>query len=151
MVGRRSPGPAVSDIRDGLNRGRTQALSYLRAELGVLREGLAHVSSDPTPKPREHGTDVFVVHGDDRQAKVEVARLIERAGLNAIILHEQTNGARTIIEKFEDHGKAAGFAVMLLTPDDVGGPDSGHLRPRARQNVIGEMFDRRRTCGESPQ
>ena len=29
---------------------------------------------------------------------------------------------------------------MLATPDDVGGPDRDHLRPRARQNVIGEMF-----------
>jgi predicted nucleotide-binding protein len=30
--------------------------------------------------------------------------------------------------------------VVLLTPDDVGGPDRENLRPRARQNVIGEMF-----------
>jgi predicted nucleotide-binding protein len=30
--------------------------------------------------------------------------------------------------------------AVLLTPDDVGGPDAGHLQPRARQNVIGEMF-----------
>src|SRR6516164_2041129 len=30
--------------------------------------------------------------------------------------------------------------VVLLTPDDVGGPDRENLRRRARQNVIGEMF-----------
>ena len=29
---------------------------------------------------------------------------------------------KTIIEKFEDHASAAGFAVVLLTPDDIGGP-----------------------------
>ena len=83
---------------------------------------------------------------------MEVARLIERSGLNAIILHEQPNAGRTIIEKFEDHGGAAGFAVAILTPDDVGGPDASHLQPRARQNVIGELFwfagklGRKRVC-----
>jgi predicted nucleotide-binding protein len=80
------------------------------------------------------------VHGHDDTAKKEVAHLIERAGLNAVILHEQPNAGRTIIEKFEAHGGSAGFAVVLLTPDDVGGPDRENLRPRARQNVIGEMF-----------
>jgi predicted nucleotide-binding protein len=69
-----------------------------------------------------------------------VTLLIERAGLNAVILHEQPNAGRTIIEKFEKYGGSAGFAVVLLTPDDVGGPGRENLRPRARQNVIGEMF-----------
>src|SRR5499433_4198252 len=70
----------------------------------------------------------------------EVAHLIERAGLNAVILHEKPNAGRTIIEKFEKHGGSAGFAVVLLTPNDVGGPNREQPRPRARQNVIGEMF-----------
>jgi predicted nucleotide-binding protein len=46
-----------------------------------------------------------------------------------VIFHEQPNAGRTIIEKFEDHGGSAGFAVVLLTPDDVGGPDRDHLQP----------------------
>jgi predicted nucleotide-binding protein len=83
---------------------------------------------------------VFIVHGHDTSAKIELARLIERAGLEAIILHEQPNAGRTIIEKFEDHGGSAGFAVVLVTGDDVGGPDRDHLKSRARQNVVGEMF-----------
>ncbi len=33
-----------------------------------------------------------------------------------------------------------GHAVVILTPDEVGGVDKDSLRPRARQNVIGEMF-----------
>jgi predicted nucleotide-binding protein len=85
-------------------------------------------------------TSVFIVHGRDGPAKVEVARLLERAGLNAVILHEQPNAGRTIIEKFEDHGGSAGFAVVVITADDVGGLDAQNLQPRARQNVIGEMF-----------
>jgi predicted nucleotide-binding protein len=62
-----------------------------------------------------------------------------------VILHEQSNGGRTIIEKFERHGSAVGFAVIVATPDDIGGlavspPARPDLKPRARQNVIGEMF-----------
>jgi predicted nucleotide-binding protein len=84
--------------------------------------------------------EIFIVHGQDGPAKIEVARLIERAGLKAIILHEQPNQGRTIIEKFEDHGGASGFAVIVITADDIGGLKGGPQHPRARQNVIGEMF-----------
>lgn len=83
---------------------------------------------------------IFIVRGHDGSAKVEVARLIEHAGLMAVILHEQPNAGRTIIEKFEHHAGALGFAVAILTPDDVGGPDKDHLRARARQNVVGKLF-----------
>jgi hypothetical protein len=146
LVGGGSSGPTIGEIRDGLNRGRTRALSLLRGELEMLRESLPKLNESPTvgaSMPREtvvYSSDVFIVHGHDTPAKVDLARLIERAGLNAVILHEQPDGGRTIIEKFEAHGGLAGFAVVLLTPDDVGGPDADHLQPRARQNVIGEMF-----------
>jgi predicted nucleotide-binding protein len=83
---------------------------------------------------------VFVIHGHDEQAKIEVARFLDRAGLKPVILHEQANAGRTLIEKFEDHGGSAGFAIAILTPDDVGGPNAAELKPRARQNVIGGMF-----------
>jgi hypothetical protein len=85
-------------------------------------------------------TEVFIVHGHDDHSKLKVRSLIERAGLTPVILHEQPNAGRTIIEKFETHGAAAGFAVVVLTPDDVGGCNSNELKFRARQNVIGEMF-----------
>ena len=41
---------------------------------------------------------------------------------------EQRNAGRTIVEKFEAHGGSAGFAVVLATPDDVGGSDREGLR-----------------------
>ncbi len=85
--------------------------------------------------------DVFVVHGHDEATKQTVARFLERVGLNPIILHEQSNRGRTIIEKFEDHAEVQ-FAVVILTPDDVGRlatePEEA-LKFRARQNVIFEM------------
>lgn len=86
---------------------------------------------------------IFIVHGHDEALKVEVARLLERLEFEAVILHEQPNRGRTVIEKFENYSDV-GFAVALLTPDDVGAkqPVQGHtpdLVPRARQNVIFEL------------
>ena len=49
-----------------------------------------------------------------------VARFLQTLRLEPIILHEQANAGRTIIEKFEDHADVT-FAVVLLTPDDEGG------------------------------
>lgn len=86
------------------------------------------------------GSDIFVVHGHDEAAKQSVARFIERLGLHAVILHEQPNAGRTIIQKFEDYSNA-GFAVVLLTPDDMGFPQDRpeEKKPRTRQNVIFEL------------
>jgi len=69
-----------------------------------------------------------------------VARYIERLGLQPIILHEQANRGRTVIEKLEHYGNV-GFAVILLTPDDEGRAkqEGAQLRDRARQNVILEL------------
>lgn len=88
---------------------------------------------------------VFLVHGQDDEAKSIVARFVERCGLKAVILHEQADLGRTIIEKFEQEADV-GFAIILLTPDDVGGlRDAGDvlsskaLKARARQNVVLEL------------
>jgi predicted nucleotide-binding protein len=137
--------PPIKQVIDGLVRGKERAITLLGQAIRTLEERLADlerteaIEDTATVRPQPFPV-VFIVHGRDDGAKTEVARLIERAGLTAIILHEQPNAGRTIIEKFEDHGGAAGFAVVVLTPDDVGGPDKDHLQPRARQNVIGEMF-----------
>ncbi len=84
---------------------------------------------------------IFIVHGHDEAALQEVARFLEKLKLNAIILHERANEGQTIIEKFEKHAKEASFAVVLLTPDDVGYPadDPASKKARARQNVILEL------------
>ncbi|PZW43209.1 MULTISPECIES: TIR domain-containing protein [unclassified Pseudomonas] len=81
---------------------------------------------------------VFIVHGHDDGARESVARFLERIGLEAIILHEQANQGRTIIEKVVAHGEV-GFAIVLLTPDDEGCAKGGTPEPRARQNVLLEL------------
>ena len=54
-------------------------------------------------------TKVFIVHGRDNELKESVARFIEKLGLEAIVLHEQPNAGKTIIEKFENAADV-GFA-----------------------------------------
>jgi predicted nucleotide-binding protein len=82
-----------------------------------------------------------------------IARFIEHLDLKPIILHERASKGSTIVEKLEGHSDVA-FAVVLLTPDDVGSvaTDQNDLQPRARQNVVLELgyfmgrLGRKRTC-----
>lgn len=83
---------------------------------------------------------VFVVHGHDEGAREAVARFLEKIELEAIILKEQPDQGLTIIEKFESYASQVGFAVVLLTPDDLSAPTSAPAQTsRARQNVIFEL------------
>jgi len=84
---------------------------------------------------------VFVVHGHDDGMKVAVARVLERLGLTPVVLHEQPDQGRTIVEKFTNYSDV-GFAVVLLSPDDMAYPSNAlpsDARPRARQNVSFEL------------
>ena len=96
-----------------------------------------------TPTLMQHlGNEVFIVHGHDDGTKETTARFIEKLGLKATILHEQPNEGRTIIEKLEDCARRAGFAIVLLTPDDIGALKDNvedGSKPRARQNVVFEL------------
>jgi predicted nucleotide-binding protein len=84
---------------------------------------------------------VFIVHGHDEAMQVKAARFIEKLGFEAIILHEQANKGRTVIEKIESYTDV-GFAIVLYTADDVGNTkkeaEKGEKKPRARQNVVFE-------------
>ena len=93
--------------------------------------------------PGNNGPDtneIFIVHGRDDGAREKVARFLEQLALKPVVLHEQPNKGRTIIEKFEDYAHV-GFAVVLLTPDDIGRLQDGEAdcRSRARQNVVFEF------------
>lgn len=79
---------------------------------------------------------IFVVHGHDGELKQSVARIIEKQGIEAIILSEQANKGRTIIEKFEDYSNVGG-AICLFTADDYSRTKKETTyTARARQNVV---------------
>jgi predicted nucleotide-binding protein len=57
-----------------------------------------------------------------------------------IILHLRPNGGRHLLTKFREESEGAGFAVVLMTPDDEGGiARAGANQHRARQNVVFEF------------
>jgi predicted nucleotide-binding protein len=110
-----------------------------RLPFSPLGDKLEEAKAAPAPS-KQQSKDIFIVHGHDEAAKHEVARFIEQLGLRAIILHEKPDEDKTIIEKVEHHSNV-GFAVVLLTPDDVGHPKDtpSESKPRPRQNVVLEL------------
>jgi predicted nucleotide-binding protein len=123
-----------------------------RLPLIPVQSGLADVATTKSGRLSE-SRRVFIVHGHDIGVRESVARFLERIELEVIILHEQAGKSRTIVEKLEEHSDVD-FAVILLTPDDLGTSkvDQANLKPRARQNVILELgyfvgkLGRRRVC-----
>lgn len=120
--------PVISDVID--------------QTIGVIERGEVTKKSDAKASNKKEALkvdnrSVFVVHGRDNEAKHEVARLLERLNLKAIVLHEQPSRGKTIVEKIECYSEVA-FAVVILSPDDVGAlaTEQSNLGPRARQNVI---------------
>lgn len=122
----------------------------------VTMEGFDHAERSKLSSPINNGasmhspshqsqsndsTKILVVHGHDNESKQEVARLIEKQDLEAVILEEQPSRGRTLIDKFMQEASEVNFAVVLLTPDDEGRKQGTEekLRPRARQNVILEL------------
>jgi predicted nucleotide-binding protein with TIR-like domain len=126
----------IDQFRDWM-KGKIVRLESLveRLEFFPLAEKPVQVTAAPT-RPKHQSKDIFIVHGHD-DAKHEVARVIAQLGLHPIILQEQADRGRTVIEKFEAHADV-GFAVVLLTPDDMGYPKDkpSEPKPRARQNVV---------------
>lgn len=156
-------GPGISFISMGersIGERLSEDVSDLRREINTLRSLHERLEFVPaaTNEPGRGGSDlepvaprdeagIFVVHGHDGKMKEQVLRQLEAAGKYPVkVLHEQANQGKTLIEKFEQHASLSGFAVVLLTPDDVGGTmpagntiEVSSLNRRARQNVIFEL------------
>ena len=79
---------------------------------------------------------IFIVHGhagDALEALITLVRDDLRLGKPVVIKNEPERG-RVIMEKFEDYAQRADLVFALLTPDDL--TEEGR---RARQNVIFEI------------
>jgi len=138
--------------RDNLRAAATMLNSCIE-QLQILAPGLSDPGAERVVQSPETGRSVFIVHGRNDGKKEEVARFLTTLDLEPIILHEQPNRGRTVIEKFEAHADVS-FATVILTGDDSGGPsDQPELaRPRGRQNVVFELgyfvgrLGRRKVC-----
>lgn len=143
VYGSISPDESAVEIRIRL---LTARIAQIEALVEVLDTDLQLRNNAPIAKnedevARSIGHKIFLVHGHDKEAMLEVKQFLTELDLDVTILHEQPNEGRTIIEKFEDHADVD-FAVALLTPDDMGGLANASdepQQPRPRQNVIFEM------------
>jgi predicted nucleotide-binding protein len=126
--------------------GKPRSVALLQQAIKTLRNRLAEkeqLGTEPAPERKgvipPVGRRIFIVHGHDGEAREAVARFLGSLDFEPIILHEQANQGRTVIEKVEAHGDVA-FAVVLLTADDMGRANNElELEPRARQNVLLEL------------
>ncbi|QKD05914.1 TIR domain-containing protein [Mesorhizobium loti] len=83
---------------------------------------------------------IFLVHGRDTTAQHEVELFLRHLGLEPLVLSRQANKGRSILVKFQEVAKGASYAVVLMTPDDVGGlRGEPVIESRARQNVVFEL------------
>jgi hypothetical protein len=121
------------------------AVGTLRTLFVRLQQSTGPGTVDETMMDMVQGVDPdrpIFVHGHDAEIRHQVVRVLEKStGRDAIVLHEQPSGGRTILEKFEQHAEVAAYAVVLLTADDEGGPlaKPDERRPRGRQNVVFEL------------
>ena len=133
-----------------------EQLRLLENAIEILEEAPQEtVKGGEAASSKPPGNKVFVVHGHDEEALTGVKGFLDNAGLESIVLRDEPNRGQTIIEKFLEYSEEVGFAIVLLTPDDIGGDSSDsyeELRPRARQNVIFELgffigkLGRKRVC-----
>ena len=132
-------GMADSNYDGSWNSGCSELINLVETMLEDLQ-----LSSDLDSSPTETqilSDEIFIVHGHNEEMKQSVARTIETLELKPIILHEQPNKGRTIIEKFENYSQVS-FAIILLSADDVAFEKESTIEQaklRARQNVILEL------------
>lgn len=125
------------ELRSCWESGKQTFISVLQS---IKKEIALYVQDEIVSQKRNvtASRKVFIVHGHDGTMKLAVEKTLSQLGLTPIILHEQSNKGKTIIEKFEHYSADIGFAIVLLSPDDTVIVD-GEEKARARQNVIFEL------------
>jgi predicted nucleotide-binding protein len=82
---------------------------------------------------------VFIIHGHDNSLITDVKRCVSEIGLSPIVLREQPDAGKTIVEKLEVWLGNCMYAIVLYTPCDTGkASKDNNLEDRARQNVVYE-------------
>ena len=116
-------------------QGREQG--RIREVLGLEAGDLAAVAVTAQPSRK-----VFVVYGQDAQARTQLEAMLRRWDLDPLILDQLHSEGQTLIEKLEKYASGeVEFAVILATPDDEGhiAGKADEKKFRARQNVVLEL------------
>lgn len=83
--------------------------------------------------------NIFLVHGHEEGNLRELKDLLkDNFNITPIILRDEQDGGKTIIEKLEEYGRKCAFAFVLITPDDV--VENKKTKSfQARPNVLFEL------------
>jgi hypothetical protein len=159
--GRGQSGESLHELRNGIAERARQSIALLEQAVRGLKEEIADrerpdstwhsartsegrevfFAGPPDAISNSLSRKIFIVHGHDEGPRESVARFLGQLGLQPIILHERPNKGRTIITKFREEAADINFAVVLMTPDDIGkaADDQSEAKMRTRQNVVFEL------------
>jgi hypothetical protein len=85
------------------------------------------------------GRNVFLIHGHDYNNTARLRDILrDRLKLNPVILSDEPEKGRTVIEKFEQEARQCGYAFAIMTPDDTVVTAGGRMG-QSRPNVIFEI------------
>lgn len=125
--------PLIGNIDECIEKFNEKFLPYLIKTLeDILNADRKSVQKQEEPPM---GNKIFIIHGHDNEMKTEVQLLLNRAGLEDVVLHEYSDKGRMIIDKLIEEGSSACYVIALLSPDD----ELADGQTRARQNVILEI------------
>ena len=129
------------DYKESFNKGKKELIKLLKVAVAEMQINEIEEKNVKNQEVHNNSNKIFIVHGHNDLMKNEVARTIDNLKLKPIILHEQPNKGRTIIEKFTEYTDVA-YAIVLFSADDIAYPKSkspDNAQYRARQNVIFEL------------
>jgi predicted nucleotide-binding protein len=122
------------------------SFSSVQGILAVIRAAHTRLKRNPKlleKKQAEEHTrqkeNIFVIHSRDEAKWRELKDIIKNTfRLNPLILAEQPDIGKTVIEKFEHYAETCSYAIALFTPDDEV-HCNGDTYLQARPNVIYEL------------
>ncbi|MFV8250460.1 TIR domain-containing protein [Bdellovibrio bacteriovorus] len=136
-------GSSESEKMDERKKNLEAIVLYLESAIEQLNLKITdHSPEKPEVIEQFNLSSAFIVHGHADAIREKVARFLKDVEVKPVILSEADSAGLTVIEKLEREASQVGYAIVLLTGDDVGcTKDSAPvgLHPRARQNVILEL------------
>lgn len=123
--------------------------SYKSVEniIGVLGAAITRFQRQPellerrkTEEALRQKQNVFIIHGSDEAKWRELKDIFQNEfRLNPIVLQEQADIGKTLIEKFEHYANTCAYAIAIFTPDDEVLDENGEKYLQSRPNVIYEL------------
>jgi len=148
-IGKNQYSSMIADHFDEGFKNFFRSPSYKSVEniIGILGAAITRFQRQPellerrkTEEALRQKQNVFIIHGSDEAKWRELKDIFQSIfRLNPIILKEQADIGKTIIEKFEHYANTCSYAVAIFTPDDEVLDKNGERYLQSRPNVIYEL------------